>query len=139
MNSWIQPLSSASSKALKKLCRAGTSRSSEGARPAKSADLQVVEDLLASPNVVSVTIVRIRLRSWREYDAAPEHDYRAMVIRTNVEIFYLAKGVIVPIEEYEAQRVVENPFLYYFTTALKLHFRIKRAKLIVLACHGQGE
>ncbi|NGX16012.1 hypothetical protein [Wenzhouxiangella sp. XN24] len=64
------------------------------------------------------------------YDAGPEDDYRALVIRTNVEIFYLAKGVVVPITESEAQRIVENPFMYYFSTALKLHFRIERAKFI---------
>lgn len=130
MNSWTRSLTLARSKTLKKLCRAGAARISVGARPDKGADMRLVEYLLASPNVVSVTIVRVRLHSWRVFDAGPEHDYRALVIRTNVEIFYLAKGVVVPIKEYEAQRVVENPFMYYFSTALKLHCRIERAEFI---------
>jgi hypothetical protein len=76
---------------------------------------------------VSVTYVRIRLYRWREVPATPENDYRAVIIRERGRILYQARGVIVPITEYEAQQVVRNPFMYYFSTALKLHFRLQRA------------
>jgi hypothetical protein len=76
---------------------------------------------------VSVTHVRIRLYRWREVPATPENDYQAVIIRERGRILYQARGVIVPITEYEAQQVVRNPFMYYFSTALKLHFRIQRA------------
>lgn len=46
---------------------------------------------------------------------------------TGSEADYRAKGVTIEIEEYEFRQVVENPSLYYFSTALKLHCRIERA------------
>jgi hypothetical protein len=39
---------------------------------------------------------------------------------------YRAKGVTVPITEYEARRLIDNPYMYYFSTALKLHIQIKQ-------------
>jgi hypothetical protein len=53
----------------------------------------------------------------------------AVIIRERDRILYQARGVSVPITEDEAQQVERNPFMYYFSTALKLHFRIERAKL----------
>ncbi len=71
--------------------------------------------------------VRIRLCRWQEAPATAENDYTAVITRDGGRIFYEARGVVVSITEYEAQQVVRNPFLYYFSTALKLHFRIERA------------
>lgn len=76
---------------------------------------------------MSVTNVRIRLLQWREYPPTPANDYQAMIIRERGRVLYWARGVTVPISECEAQQVVRNPFLYYFSTALKLHFRIQGA------------
>ena len=78
---------------------------------------------------MSVTLVRIRPYQWRDLASTAEGSYQAVIIRASGRIFYLAKGVVVPITEYEARQVVRNPFRYYFSTALKLHFRIERAKL----------
>ena len=57
-----------------------------------------------------------------------DNNYWADAIEDGGKFYYRAKGVTVEIEEYELYRVVENPSLYYFSTALKLHFRIERAK-----------
>ena len=54
-----------------------------------------------------------------------EHNYWAEVIEYRGEFYYLAKGLIVEITEIECRRVVGNPVLYYFSTALKLHLRIE--------------
>jgi len=32
----------------------------------------------------------------------------------------------VPITEYEARMVIDNPYMYYFSTALRLHNQIKQ-------------
>lgn len=76
---------------------------------------------------MSVTYMRIRLYQWREFLPAAENDYQAVIIRNRGRVFYQARGVTVQITELEAEQVVRNPFLYYFSTALKLHRRIQRA------------
>ncbi len=57
-----------------------------------------------------------------------DNNYWAEVIENGGRFYYRAKGVTIAIEKYEFRRVVENPSLYYFSTALKLHFRIERAR-----------
>lgn len=78
---------------------------------------------------MSTTHVRIRLHPWQKAPATPENDYQAVIIREGDRILYQARGVSVPITEDEARQVERNPFMYYFSTALKLHKRIERAKL----------
>lgn len=57
-----------------------------------------------------------------------DDNYWAEAIEDGDRFYYRAKDITIEIEEYEFRRVVENPSLYYFSTALKLHFRIERAK-----------
>ena len=57
-----------------------------------------------------------------------DNNYWAEAIEDGGRFYFRAKGITIAIEEYEFRRVVENPSLYYFSTALKLHFRIERAK-----------
>ena len=59
----------------------------------------------------------------------PDDDgnYWSEAIEVGDKFFYRAKGTTVEISEYEFRRVVGNPSLYYFSTALKLHYRIKTA------------
>ena len=90
-------------------------------------DMSVPQDALECLNSVSVTLMRIRTHGWRTMPATTEYDYPAMIIRDTGRILYYARGAIVPITEYEAQQVVRNPLMYYFSTALKLHGRIQRA------------
>ncbi|HEY4503197.1 MAG TPA: hypothetical protein VJC14_02065 [Candidatus Paceibacterota bacterium] len=47
--------------------------------------------------------------------------YNAEVIRKDRRFWYRANGVIIKITPLEAKRVIKNPRLYYFSTALKLH------------------
>ena len=37
--------------------------------------------------------------------------------------------------KYEYERAIANPRLYYFSSALKLHFRVKKAKELGLGLH----
>lgn len=56
-----------------------------------------------------------------------DNNYWAEAIEDGDRFYYRAKGVTIKTEEYEFRRVVENPTLYYFSTALKLHCRIEQA------------
>ena len=57
-----------------------------------------------------------------------ENNYWAEAIEDGDKFYYRAKGVTVEITKVEFHRVVGNPVLHYFSTALKLDFRIKQAK-----------
>jgi len=57
-----------------------------------------------------------------------ENNYFAEAIEYQGEYFYRVDGVTVKAEQYEYERVIANPSLYYFSSALKLHHRICKAK-----------
>ena len=57
-----------------------------------------------------------------------ENNYIAEAIQFHGQYFYRSKGVTIQIEEYEFEQAIHNPRLYYFSIALKLHQRIKRAR-----------
>lgn len=56
-----------------------------------------------------------------------ENNYWAEAIEDGDKFCYRVDGVTVEITEDELFKVVINPSLYYFSTALKLHIRIKQA------------
>lgn len=56
------------------------------------------------------------------------NNYWAEAIRLDDRYYYRVGDVIVPITEYEYRMVIGNPNLYYFSSALKLHYRINRAR-----------
>lgn len=60
----------------------------------------------------------------------PDDDshYWAEAIEDGDKFYYRGNDAILEISEYEFGKVILNPYLYYFSTALKLHNRIKRAK-----------
>jgi hypothetical protein len=64
-----------------------------------------------------------------------EHHYRAEAIAHEGRHYYRVDGSTVELREHEYQRVITNPRLYYFSAALKLHHRIKRAKALGLGKH----
>ena len=64
-----------------------------------------------------------------------EHRYLAEAIAHEGRHYYRVDGITVELEKYEYQRVIANPRLYYFSAALKLHHRIKRAKALGLGKH----
>jgi hypothetical protein len=57
-----------------------------------------------------------------------ENNYFAESIKYQGKYFYRVDGVTVKAEQYEYERVIANPRLYYFSSALKLHHRIRKAK-----------
>ena len=56
-----------------------------------------------------------------------ENNYWADVLEDNNQFQYRAKGGTVDITEAELKNVIANPKLYYFSTALRLHVRLKNA------------
>ena len=62
------------------------------------------------------------------YPPDDENNYWAEAIEEGGRYYYRAKGVTVDIAKWEFDRVVRNPNLYYFSTAAKLHQRIRQAK-----------
>ena len=57
-----------------------------------------------------------------------ENNYFAEAIEYHDQYFYRVDGVTVKAEQYEYERVIANPRLYYFSSALKLHHRIRKVK-----------
>ncbi len=57
-----------------------------------------------------------------------ENNYFAEAIKFEEKYFYRVDGVTVEALQYEYERVITNPRLYYFSSALKLHHRIRKAK-----------
>ncbi len=57
-----------------------------------------------------------------------ENNYWAEAIEQDDGFYYRVGSTTIPISEREFRRVVDNPSLYYFSTALQLHVRIERAR-----------
>ena len=76
--------------------------------------------------VVEPRRLRIRLPTWQAMPSAADNDYAAEVLIDGDQFSYRARGVTVPITEHEARMVIGNPYMYYFSTALKLHNRIRQ-------------
>jgi hypothetical protein len=56
---------------------------------------------------------------------SPKYKYIGIAIEDDGSYYYWAKGVSLKITKWEYQLIKANPKLYYFSTALKLHFRIE--------------
>ena len=54
--------------------------------------------------------------------------YQSEAIQDDGKYFYRVDGTTVEALDYEYERVIANPALYYFSSALKLHFRVAKAK-----------
>lgn len=59
-------------------------------------------------------------------DSFAENHYVGIAIEERGKYYYWAKGISIEIAQWEYQRIKKNPKLYYFSTALKLHFRIQK-------------
>lgn len=57
---------------------------------------------------------------------SPKYEYIGIAIEDEGTYYYWARGVSLKIEQWEYELIKANPRLYYFSTALKLHFRIER-------------
>jgi len=56
-----------------------------------------------------------------------KNNYVAQAIERDGQYFYRINGVTVQALQYEYDQAIANPRLYYFSSALKLHFRVKKA------------
>jgi len=54
--------------------------------------------------------------------------YRSEAIQEGGKYFYRIEGTTVEARPCEYERVIANPNLYYFSSALKLHYRVIKAK-----------
>lgn len=61
-----------------------------------------------------------------------ENNYLAEAIEHQGRYFYRVDGITVEARKHEYEQVLQNPRLYYFSSALKLHHRIKQAKRLGL-------
>lgn len=57
-----------------------------------------------------------------------ENNYFAEAIECDGDYFYRVDGTTVCISQFEYENVLIIPRLYYFSSALKLHHRIRKAK-----------
>lgn len=55
-----------------------------------------------------------------------DFEYIGIAIEDGGSYYYWAKGVSLKINKHEYEYIKANPKLYYFSTALKLHFRVER-------------
>ena len=65
--------------------------------------------------------------------------YLARVIEHQGRHYYQVNGITVEAEDYECERALANPRLYYFSSALKLHFRIAKAKELGMGLNWPSE
>lgn len=64
-----------------------------------------------------------------------ENNYLAQAIECDGQYFYRVNGVTVQALKHEYEQAIVNPRLYYFSSALKLHFRVKKARELGLGLH----
>jgi len=104
---------------------------------------------LAVQNAAPVeTVTRLRVGNWRtaelraanrlareagrpQFQPDPPDDYNnywADAIQRGDEFLYRIGDTTVPISEREYRNVIADPSTYYFSSALKLHIRIGRAR-----------
>lgn len=64
-----------------------------------------------------------------------ENNYFAEAIEYQEKYFYRVDGVTVEATQYEYEQAINNPRLYYFSSALRLHHRIRKAKELGIGIH----
>lgn len=81
---------------------------------------------------MNVQLIHIEQLPAKQYPAILKHqkskdfEYIGLAIEDGGSYYYWAKGVSLKINQHEYELVKANPKLYYFSTALKLHFRVER-------------
>ena len=80
--------------------------------------------------IEGLTMKSTLIRIGRYPSKDDEYHYWAEAIEEGDRFYDRVNGMTGEISEYEFSNVVSNPHLYYFSTALKLHLRIKRVKTL---------
>jgi len=80
---------------------------------------------------MNVQLIHIQQINSKQFSAilkpqkSKDYEYIAIAIEYEDSYYYWAKGVSLKIAKHEFERIKANPKLYYFSTALKLHFRVE--------------
>ena len=69
-----------------------------------------------------------RLDGSHVFPSDDENNYWADAIQDGGKCYYRVGSTTIEIGEDQYRQVIGNPSLYYFSTALRLHFKVKRAK-----------
>jgi hypothetical protein len=79
---------------------------------------------------LQISVYQQDIRGWKRWLHLfqDQYEYIAQAIKFDGQYFYRANQVTVEINQYEYEHVIQNPKLYYFSSALKLHHRIRKAK-----------
>lgn len=98
------------------------------ASPVSTAVTAVLNQILVEL-VLEMPVTRVRIglcgsNKWSHPD--DENHYWAEAFGNDGKFYYRAKGVTIEIPEYRYQKVIANPYLYYFSSALWLHYQIVR-------------
>lgn len=81
---------------------------------------------------MNVQLIHIEQLNPKQYQAifkprkSSDYEYIGIAIEDEGSYYYWAKGVSLKINKHEYEYIKANPKLYYFSTALKLHFRVER-------------
>lgn len=70
-------------------------------------------------------VIQVRIHNWKARD---HFNYLAEAIVDKGKYYYRVDNVTLEITQLEYSRVIGNPYLYYFSTALKMHFLIQHKK-----------
>lgn len=77
---------------------------------------------------IKKTVLKLRDQCIPQALYKDENHYLSKVIEHQGKHYYQVNGVTVEAEGYECERAIANPRLHYFSSALKLHFRISKAR-----------
>ena len=87
--------------------------------------------LATQSSSIAATFLHWKKRITQAFSSNSQH-YQAEAIEHQGKYYYRAWGVTVEATLHEYTKVIQNPKLYYFSAALKLHQRIARAKVLGL-------
>ena len=93
-----------------------------------------VAPLTTQSSAITATFLHWKRRIAQAFTGNIQH-YHAEAIEYQGSYYYRALGVTVEATPYEYTKVIQNPKLYYFSAALKLHQRIAQAKVLGLGAH----
>jgi hypothetical protein len=96
---------------------------------------QTFVQLAKEESSMNVQLIHIEQLNSKQFPAifkpqkSKDYEYIGIAIEDEGTYYYWAKGVSLKIAKHEYDFIKANPKLYYFSTALKLHFRVERCLL----------
>ena len=68
------------------------------------------------------------IKGVQDTEQSDQYNYIGISIEDQGQCYYWAKGISIPITAREQALIRKNPKLFYFSTILKLHHRIRRLR-----------